>query len=232
VLKAEAVRAQRRGDGEDAMAELAPRESLEQQLIENIRTGRFATGVSAAQVEGIVRDAAREGREEGFAQGFATGEQDGFARGHAEGLAVGRGLIDDAAARLGSLLAALQQPLATQQEELREAMLVLASRIATAVVRTELRLQPETIRAVVTEALAALPLGAANIRVAVSPADLELLRNLPETPREWNLHGDPALRPGDCRVASSESVVEYAVSARLDELLAQLLGASVAESSR
>jgi flagellar assembly protein FliH len=232
VLKAEAVRATRNAPQAEATAQPAPRESLERQLVANIRAGHYAPGISASQVEAIVHDAAREGREEGFAAGFAKGEQDGFARGREDGLAAGRGLIEDAAGRLAAMLHALQQPLENQQEELREALLALIGRIAGAVIRAELRLQPETIRMVVTEALAAMPLGAANIRVRVSPADLELLHTLPETPREWPLVADPALGRGDCRIEASESVVDYTVSARLEELLAQLLGGAMPDAPR
>lgn len=224
VLKAEAVRATRNAPQSDTAARAVTHESLERQLVANVRAGHYAPGISAAQVEAIVHDAAREGREQGFADGFTKGEQEGFARGRDDGLAAGRGLIEDAAGRLAAMLHALQQPLDTQQDELREALLALVGRIAAAVIRAELRLQPETIRSVVSETLAAMPLGAANIRVRVSPADLELLRTLPETPRDWPLVADPALGRGDCRVEASESLVDYTVSARLEELLAQLHG--------
>lgn len=223
VLKAENVRARKRvSPAEPPPA--APRQSFEQQLAENIRAGRFATGVSASQLEAIVRDAAREGRADGYAEGFARGEEEGRAQGLEEGLAAGRAIIEDQAARLGALVAALQQPIAGQQQELREAMLAMVTRIARAVVRAELRLQPESIRAVVGESLAALPLGSSAVRVMVAPADAALLEGLEGHGRDWRVEPDPALRPGDCRVEAEQSVIEYSVSSRFDELLGQLLG--------
>ena len=127
--------------------------------------------------------------------------------------------------RVSGLLHALQNPLAAQEESLRAAMLELVTRIARAVIRTELRLQPESLRGVVAEALAALPLGAANVRVSVAPQDIELLRDFGGEARPWTLLADDALEPGDCRIEARESVVEYSVSARFEALVDQLLGA-------
>ena len=224
VLKAEALRAERRIDGAAMQAQVVPPESLESQLVENIRSGRFAAGVSARQLEAIVRDAAREGREDGYREGFARGEQEGLAQGREDGIAAGRAFIEDAADRVARLIAALQQPFAHQQESLREALLQLVARIARSVVRAELRLQPGTIRGVVAEALAALPVGAANVRVLVAPRDVELLHDFGASARDCALEADEALEPGDCRIQARESVVDYTVSGRLDELLSQLLG--------
>jgi flagellar assembly protein FliH len=225
VLKAEAPRATRRSAEAAAQAEVVPRESLEAQLVDNIRAGRFAAGISAGQLESIVRDAAREGREEGYREGFARGEREGLEQGRAEGIAAGRLIIEDAAARLARLLAALQQPLAGQQQELADAMLELVTRIARGVIRTELALQPDSIRGVVREALAALPVGAADVRVRVAPQDLALLGEFGAPGQGWSLEADPALESGDCRIESRESVVDYAVSGRFEQLVAQLLGA-------
>ena len=231
VLKAEAARAGRRSGAEAAAARAVETESFENQVEANIRAGRFAGGVSAAQLEAIVRGALREGRAEGYAEGLAKGEREGHAQGLESGLAAGRGIIEDQARRFASLVNALQQPLATQQQDLEAAMLRLVERIARAVVRSELAIRPESILAVVREALAALPLGAEAIRVCVAPADLAIVRESVGGDREIGVVADPALAPGDCRIESRESVVQYAVSDRLDEMLLQLLGASPAAES-
>ena len=74
VLKAEAARSERPAPA--PLAEPWRRESLEEQLVANIRSGRFAAGISASELEAIVRDAAEEGREDGYAEGFAKGLQE------------------------------------------------------------------------------------------------------------------------------------------------------------
>jgi flagellar assembly protein FliH len=228
VLKAESSRSGERMRSTSARAEAVPRPSLEQEVTANIRAGRYAAGVSAGQLESIVLEAAREGRGEGYAEGLESGRAEGFARGREEGLAAARRIIEDQAARLAALVEALQQPIAGQQEQLREAMLEIATRVAEGVVRTELRLQPDSILAVVDEALAALPAGASAIRVLLCPSDVELVLPSRSPDANWAVEADPALRPGDLRVETRESVVEYAVSDRLSQMLGQLLGAEAA----
>jgi flagellar assembly protein FliH len=225
VLKAEAARAGRRSGAEAGAARKVETESFEQQVEANIRAGRYAAGVSASQLESIVRGALREGRAEGYAEGLAKGEREGHAQGLEAGLAAGRAIIEDQARRFASLVDSLQQPLASQQEELQQAMLGLIERIARAVVRSELAIRPESILAVVSEALAALPLGAAAVRVFVAPADLAIVRESIGPGRDVAIEADPAMSPGDCRIETRESVVQYAVSDRLGQMLGQLLGA-------
>ena len=122
----------------------------------------------------------------------------------------------------------MQQPIAGQQEQLREAMLEIATRVAESVVRAELALQPESIRRVIDEAIASLPTGATAIRVVLCPSDAELVLASRSTDAPWSVETDAGLRPGDLRVESRESMVEYAVSDRLGQMLAQLLGAEAA----
>jgi len=228
VLKAESSRGTERTRASAARAEPVPKPSLEEQVTANIRAGRYAAGVSAAQLEGIVLEAAREGRAEGYAEGVAAGRSDGFARGREEGLAVARRVIEDQARRLAALVESLQQPIAGQQAELRQAMLEIATRVAESVVRSELRLQPESILAVIDEAVGALATGAASVRVILSPADADLVNATRTLEAGWSVEADAGLRPGDLRIESRESVVEYAVSDRLGQMLAQLLGAEAA----
>jgi flagellar assembly protein FliH len=222
VLKAESPRSERRAPAPQPLAEPLRRESLEEQLVANIRSGRFAAGISASELEAIVRDAAQEGREEGYAEGFASGQKEGHVQGRAEGLEAGRGIIEDAANRLAGLIDSIQDPLQQQSEDLRAALLELITRIARAVIRADLRIQPQSIEQVIAQALAAMPLGAQNIRVFVCPEDRALLEQTTEEQRNWPLHTDELLEPGGCRVEARDSVVDYSVSTRLDAILAQL----------
>lgn len=232
VLKAEVARAGRRNPADAEGARAVETESFEKQVEANIRAGRYASGVSASQLEAIVRGALREGRADGYAEGLAKGEREGHAQGLEAGLAAGRGIIEDQARRFASLVDALQQPLAAQQEDLQQAMLRLVERIARAVVRSELAIRPESIVAVVREALAALPLGASAIRVFVAPSDLSIVQVAIGPERDAAIEADPAMNPGDCRIESRESVVHYAVSDRLGEMLDQLLGSSAADAGQ
>ena len=228
VLKAESVRPSDRNRVSGARAEAVSPPSLDEQVKANIRAGRYAAGVSAGELEALVLGAAREGRGEGYVEGLEQGRAEGFGQGHEDGLAAARRIIEEQVARLAALIATLQQPIEGQQAELREAMLEIVTRVAEGVVRSELRLQPDSIRVVIDEALAALPLGATAIRVIVCPADAELIMAGRPAAAQWTVEPDPALAPGDCRIEARESVVHYAVSDRLGQMLSQLLGPDAA----
>ena len=222
VLRAESAGA-RRIDAGSAPAEMVRGESFQRELEENIRAGRYARGVSAAELEAIVRQAAEEGRREGYDEGCARGQQEGYAAGHTEGLAAGRKYLEEAAGRFAGLLESLHGPLLGQEQELREAMLEVTAQIARAVIRAELAIQPQSVARVIEEALAALPLGARNVRVYVSAADRALLEDFGAGEAVPALLVDAALAPGDCRVESAESLVDFRQSARLGAILEQFL---------
>lgn len=227
VVKADSAGARRIGSGA-APVEAVPGQSFERELEENIRAGRYARGVSARELEAIVRHAAEEGRREGHDEGYARGHEEGYAAGHAEGLAAGRKYLEEAAGRFAGLLEGLHAPLLGQEEALREALLEVTAQIARAVVRAELAIRPESVAHVIEEALAALPLGARNVRVYVSPADRVLLEDFGAGEAVPALRVDESLAPGDCRVESAESLVDFRRSARLAAILEQFLGRAVA----
>lgn len=230
VLKADSAGG-RRIDAGAAQAEAVRGESFQRELEQNIRAGRYARGVSAAELEAIVRHAAEEGRREGHDEGYARGQQEGYEAGHAEGLAAGRKYLEEAAGRFAGLLESLHRPLLGQEQALREAMLEVTAQIARAVIRAELAIQPESVAHVIEEALAALPLGARNVRVYVSPADRALLEDFGAGEAVPALLVDAALAPGDCRVEAAESLVDFRQSARLAAILGQFLGrAGVADA--
>ena len=122
----------------------------------------------------------------------------------------------------------LHRPLVGQEQELRKVLLDTVTQIARAVIRAELVQQPEHIVRVVDEALAALTLGARHVRVYVSPGDRELLEDFGAGEAVPTLLVDPALAPGDCRVESAESLVDFTVSSRFAAIIGQFLGGAAA----
>jgi flagellar assembly protein FliH len=94
-------------------------------------------------------------------------------------------------------------------------MLEVTAQIARAVIRAELAIQPQSVAHVIEEALAALPLGARNVRVYVSAADRALLEDFGAGEAVPALLVDATLAPGDCRVEAAESLVDFRQSARL-----------------
>jgi flagellar assembly protein FliH len=225
VVKAETVRREvPRSDEIAAQTSTWSGQSMEQQVVDNIKAGRYAAGVSARDLEKIVLDAVREGHKDGFAEGFALGKEQGHAEGVARGEAEGRARVEEQARRLSRLADALHNPLREQEQALRGVMLDAIVHIARSVVRAELSINPQSIAAVVSEALASLPLGAANVQVFLCESDHALMTSNAAPDEALTLCVDATLEPGDCRVESRESLVEFTLAGRFEAMVAQLIG--------
>ena len=122
---------------------------------------------TAEEVAQIQREAYATGQQEGYQAGHA----EGMARGEEEALQIGR----EAATRLLETAAQLDQALDRLDTEVALELAGLGIEIARQVLRQTLSLQPETIVAVVRDALAQLPLQHAGIHL--HPDDAGLVRS-------------------------------------------------------
>ena len=151
-----------------------------------------------------------EARERGYREGLANGEQE----------------IRDKAAHFDRLCTILAEPLADLDDEVEEALVDLACRIARQVVRRELQLDRSRILVVAREALAALPLNARKIRVVLHPKDAELVReSLVATDQgaKWRIEEDPLIARGGAKVLSERSLVDATVEKRLQDVIEALI---------
>lgn len=156
------------------------------------------------------------------------------ARGHAAGLAAAQREINEKLATLEAqrrtltaALDALSRPLAQLDDALHEQIALLAMRIARAVVRRELRIDPSQVIGIVRDTVALLPAATRAPRVLLHPEDAALLRErvLPSSPEAaWSIIEDPALARGDCRVLTEHAQVDARIETRLNEALIALLG--------
>ena len=109
--------------------------------------------VTARQLETIQAQA----REEGFRQGLQEGRE------------AGRKEFATQFQLLQQLLAGLDQPFEALDSSVEQQLAELAMLVARQLVRRELKTEPEQVISVVREALAALPVGARNVRLALNP---------------------------------------------------------------
>jgi flagellar assembly protein FliH len=191
-------------------------EDFDRHLVENLKAGNVPSRLTAGQLENIARQAYQEGHDEGYGNGHAEGMQ--------QGLADGGGEVLQRLAHLDGILARLLAPLQQHEQDLEESITQLVIVIAEAVIKRELGQDSASIATIVKETLDSLPVGADNIRVMVSPGDLEMVAGYMETSdRQWQLQADEQLGPGDCVVRTEQSLVDYTVSARLAQLVEQLV---------
>ncbi|MCH7345281.1 flagellar assembly protein H [Pelomonas sp. CA6] len=192
---------------------------------------------SGAQLQASLAQGFQEGLakgyEEGYASGLAGGQDEARAAarssGHAEGLAEGR---QEAQQRLQAPLLAVDQVLAEleklqhdYQSALRREVVELVERVARQVIRAELTLRPAQLAALVDETLSAMPPARDGVEVFLNPEDLQRLRELaPERARDWQLHADAALEPGECRVLAGGREADAGCRQRLSACMAQVRG--------
>lgn len=183
--------------------------------------------LTAADLEQISREAYEDGHREGVGRGYAEGHAQGHAEGHSQGreqgLAAGAEEISAVVARLSRVCEQLLQPLDEQRIALQSGLTELALQLARAVIGRDPVTEPAQVAMAVEQALAALPAGAEGIEVFLHEADLELLEHSERLRPEWRLTADASLQPGDLRLRTRHSVVDFTRETRFRQLLAALL---------
>lgn len=201
--------------------------------------------LTAADIEEIRRSAWEEGRaegreaghREGFAEGRVEGHEEGRKAGLEEGLAEGRetGMeqtrseVNEKLARLEQLMGDLLQPISRHQDELESALVNLATVLSRAVLFRELALDSSQIRAVVAQALAALPAEAANARIRVNPADAQWVREVAEQLEAGtSVIEDGQILAGGCKVETRHTLVDFTVEKRFQKAVQAMLDEQLA----
>lgn len=166
---------------------------------------------TAEEIEQIHQQA----RDDGFLRGKEEGYQAGFKEGQAKAQAE--------AQRFVQATAKLERGLNELDAKVADELLALAIELAREVIRQEIAARPETLLAVVREALGQLP--HQHAAIYLHPDDASLLRSyLGEqlTHAGHRIHEDVKLARGDCMVESGGSQVDATVAMRWRRVLAGL----------
>ena len=176
-----------------------------------------------------------EGKEEGFSKGYAEGReqgtQDGLAQGQAEGkkqgLAQGEQELTEKLAQLTELIEQMQKPLNRVDQQVQQQLLALSLAMAQAVIATEVKTNPQVILQAISDATAALPMDAGQIRIRLNPADLDIVNTFYSSEqlaqREWKLLADAAVEQGGCVVDTLRSSVDRSLTQRVQASLEHFL---------
>lgn len=182
--------------------------------------GGGAGGMSAGEFEKIFEQAEKEGFEQGRQAGYEKGLAEGYEAGQEQGVIEKRQELVAEQQRFQHLIQSLLEPLAEQEEDLEQMLLDTVCRLTESLVERELLTDSSHILALVKEAVAALPVGAKNLRLYLNPDDLALVESYAEEQQlSWQFFGDETLLPGGARVETSESRVDFSVGNRLQALL-------------
>jgi flagellar assembly protein FliH len=126
--------------------------------------------------------------------------------------------------RLDSVMESLVFPIRQQQEDVEEALVQLATAVAKAVVQRELSQDSSHILQVVRQAMAALPSTTETVRISVNPQDIEPLKeSLARLDAPTKLLEDAAVSAGGCRVETRNSLVDFTVEKRFQQVVHALV---------
>jgi len=167
--------------------------------------------MTARQLEEIQERARAEGFEQGLKEGREAGQQEFLVR----------------IQMLEKMLGGLERPFEELDNCVEQQLAQLAMLVARQLVRRELATEPEQVIAVVREALAALPVAARDVRLALHPEDVALIRqalSMQETDQTMQIVEDPVQSRGGCRVYTDVSQIDATVESRLNAVIAKVLG--------
>lgn len=173
--------------------------------------GSHSKPLTARQLEEIQEQARREGFQQGLKEGRDTGLKEFNSR----------------VQMLEQILQSLDQPFISLDEEVEQQLTQLAMLVARQLVRRELKTEPEQVIGVVREALAALPVAARNVRLALNPEDAVLVReafSMGGDDQALRIVDDPVQARGGCKVFTDTSQVDASVESRLNAVIAGVLG--------
>lgn len=163
---------------------------------------------TAAEIEQIHQQAHDEGYQRGQTEGYQAGLKEGQAKALAE------------AQRLANAAGKLESALARLEETVADELLSLAVELAREVVRQEISARPETLLAVVREALGQLP--HQHVAIYLNPEDASLLRSYlgdQLAHAGHRIHEDFKLARGDCVLEAGGSQLDASVAMRWRRVL-------------
>ena len=176
-------------------------------------------------------EALEAARAQAFAEGLAQGRAEGLQQAAEQQQARQQATQQAQDHQVKELLTAIQQAMGEFRQDpasLFEPLKKLALRLAEELVLGELSVSPQAIDRLVQRCVDTLDTSASTpLVIQLSPSDLALLREHPETesdrPDHWTWEVDASLLPGSVRIKANDTVVSDFVETRLTALAQSLL---------
>lgn len=155
--------------------------------------------------------------EDELAQIRQRAHSEGYTAGQQEGRLVGIQQSSADTARLQAMMDNVQQALNQVDEKVAQSLLDLSLEIARKMVHQTIKIHPEIILKVVSDAIAELPHFNQNAHLVLHPADAELVRERMGEQLShsgWKIFTDNQIERGGCKVETAHSHVDAEVGAR------------------
>lgn len=168
-----------------------------------------------------------EGLEQGKQEGLVLGKEEGLTQGIAEGkkigIAEGQKLYRQTLQPLETLTAQLQQTLNFRLQEQKDLLMQLLKQITDRVLTEELALKPEHLQRMIEESCASLPEPHSHLKIYLHPQDKQKLNAVEfKFDTDWVMLEDKQLKPGACRIETSQSVIQASLPEQVDECLTHI----------
>jgi flagellar assembly protein FliH len=175
---------------------------------------------TAEEIEQIYQQARDEGFAKGQAEGREAGHQAGQKAGYDAGYQEGQAKALAEAQRFVKAAAKLEAGLERLDAEVAEELLALAIELAREVVRQEISARPESLLALVRDALGQLP--HQHTSIYLNPEDASLLRSYQGDQLAHaghRIHEDAKLARGDCMIEAGGSQLDATVAMRWQRVI-------------
>ena len=185
--------------------------------------------VPARLVPTVSEQELEEIREKARQEAYAVGYQEAYERGLREGQEAGQMMaaenmqpdIQSMHILLDKLSAELKEVGKTTGKELLD----LAISLASAILKTRVELDQNIILPIVEDAIAQLPSAQVNASISLNPADANIVKkNLGDTliANGWRIVPDQQLSRGDCKIETSQNLIDSSIDMRWERLTAIL----------
>lgn len=148
---------------------------------------------------------------------------EGYAQGLTEAAAHAQVLSGKYAADVAHLLEGFSRPLLQLDQEVKAALVELATSIAGALTGQVCRAHPELIARLVESAISDLGRERSAVDVRLHPDDAQLIADLIALPEGTRLIVDASLDRGDCRVHTGQMSIDASLYTRMKSVLAELM---------
>ena len=174
---------------------------------------------TAAEVEQIHQQAHEEGYQAGYAEGAQKARDEEQKARNEEQTA------RDETQRLAGIIEAMDKELQHVDQQVAQNLLDLSMEIAKQLLRQALKVKPELLLSVVSEAIGELPHFSQHAHLILHPSDAELVRSKMGEQLDhtgWKIFEDAQLERGGCRIETAHSEIDASLDTRWKRIVSSI----------
>lgn len=197
---------------------------LTAQDIESIRAAAYEEGLALGKKEGY-----DEGLEQGKQTGLEQGLNEGKEQGLSEGMQAGQEQMEELARSWQSIIDQAMNPLAQVNQELEKELIILATKLAKAIIKVEVTAQNDVLLSAISEGIKVLPIQESQYQFQMNPVDIAMVtghfgeEKIAEN--KWLLIENPAIQRGGCELSTKSNAVDMSIERRSADVFSQFLNA-------